>query len=727
MPKSLVPTEFKTHSINQILESTTEPANTVYYAFIGDHLSQGSTAEEVNQPLETVRNTSIATYRDMIIGKKFTPENLRFLVNRYDWEENTVYDEYDDQKLFLFNTKFYVVVDEDSYKHVYKCLSNNKGAPSTVKPLFKDVKYDADLYKSGDDYYETSDGYQWRYLYSIDSQTFSKFATQKYIPIVANTVIQENAVAGSIDVIKVDSPGKNYRNLKTGKFDDSDFNRNVVPGFWYRLRDNPVQVSNFYANTILYLTSGTGAGQYQRVIQSEYTTGIGVLVKLEDQFTLLPDDTTTYEITPEVRILGNGLEKELAVARAVIDTTTVEDGLPSYEVKRIEMLDRGQGYTFATASVLVGASADQNGTNNGDLIVPTPASVRPILPPQGGHGANNAIELGAKRFSFYTRFNRDESGLVQSTNSFAKFGIIRDPLFSNVAIYFENSSGTYALDEKVLQINTTQLSGTWKANTSIGAAIERTDGGTSNYPTFYNENTYLFITDTSNSNRKVVKVSSTGSNTTAIALQEELPWLTVGVDNNILVFEAQVSSEAIISNLNLALPIDANPATQFGILTNSCQPFWKKNYTLYGETTTTVSDIIGIDINNRIDTINAEYTFDTFNQLYKIKGTTTDQFEQDELVTQQSTTVSGLQSSGYIHSWSPTQLNLTRVQGTFEAGGNDILSASGDLFGAVPGNTLDIVLGDLDPNTGAIIYLQNDIPVSREQNQSEQVRVILEF
>jgi len=45
----------------------------------------------------------------------------------------------------------------------------------------------------------------------------------------------------------------------------------------------------------------------------------------------------------------------------------------------------------------------------------------------------------------------------------------------------------------------------------------------------------------------------------------------------------------------------------------------------------------------------------------------------------------------------------------------------------IVGNELDIVYGDLDPNSGSVIYIQNDIPVDREENQTEEIRVILEF
>ena len=214
MPKILVPTEFKTHIIEQVLESVTEPANTVYYAFIGDHVAKGSTIEEVNPVVQTVRQTNVNSYRNMIIGKKMNEDDIVFMVNRHDWVEGTVYTMYDDEQQDIYDKNFYVTVDEVAYKHVYKCLFNNNGAPSTSKPLFKDAKYDADLFVSGDDYYETTDGYQWKYLYSIDSTLFSKFASEKFIPIQANTTIQENARSGAIDAIRVISAGKNYRNIK---------------------------------------------------------------------------------------------------------------------------------------------------------------------------------------------------------------------------------------------------------------------------------------------------------------------------------------------------------------------------------------------------------------------------------------------------------------------------------------------------------------------------------
>jgi len=732
MPKILVPTEFKTHIIEQVLESVTEPANTVYYAFIGDHVAKGSTIEEVNPVVQTVRQTNVNSYRNMIIGKKMNEDDIVFMVNRHDWVEGTVYTMYDDEQQDIYDKNFYVTVDEVAYKHVYKCLFNNNGAPSTSKPLFKDAKYDADLFVSGDDYYETTDGYQWKYLYSIDSTLFSKFASEKFIPIQANTTIQENARSGAIDAIRVISAGKNYRNIKVGQFGNDDFNRitstiisnypgtagMTEPALWYRISD-AAQASNFYKNTILYITSGTGAGQYQSVTESRYVTGIGVVVKLEDQFIVLPDDTATYEITPEVRIIGNGGETIKATARAIINTEA------SNSIEKIQMLETGQDYSYAEARVLVGSAADENGGVSGLIIEPTEAVIRPILSPQGGHGANTSIELGSRRVGFHMKFNRGETELVAPENTFGQFGIVRDPLFANVAVFYEGSTGTYLQGETVSQLTIDTIAGTWSANTTVGNnVLMRDDGGEGNYVDFYLPGDDIFVS--AGTDRILTKVSD-GSNTTAIIVADDLPFLEAGLNTTIVPYNAKIEATAVISNTTPPLPASANSSTT-AFLLNKVRPNFKVGSMIYASNTRNTANISGIDINSRIDDVSAAFTFNDFNQLMKIQGTTLDTFVTDELVVQSSTSVTGGQANAYIHSWDSTSLNVTRVSGDFESNGSEIIGDTSQAqFQSVPGDNLDIKYGDLDPNEGAIIYIQNDVPVERSANQSEEVRVILEF
>lgn len=729
MAKTLVPTEFKTHIIDQLIESIDEQANTVYYAFVGDHISEGSTIDEIVEPTLDYNTVQIQTYRNMIFGKRLAVGDIKFMVDRYDWESGTVFEMYDDKTTDLLDKKYFTVVDENAYKHVYKCLYNNNGAQSTSKPLFADASYDASLFVEGDGYYETNDGYQWKYMYSIDSKTFDKFATQKYIPVAANTTVEENAKPGSIDVIRVSAGGRNYNNSFSGQFLTEDLNRITPtiaaganppiadPQLWYRIREAS-QVTNFYANTVMSLTSGTGSGDFQRVVASRYVTGVGVVVKVAEQFEIIPDDTTTFRIDPEVRITGNGNESIKATARAVINADSQNS------VYKIEMLNTGRDYIYATAEVLAGAPADENLEQNGVLIENSPATIQPIISPQGGHGANTAIELGAKRAAMYMLFERDESNLVPAENTFGQFGILRDPKFANTQLYYENVNGQFVEGEYIDQIVFTELTGSFKANTGVlSEFVQRDDSLEENYDTFLEVGDRIYIKDEQSGSSFYTSVDI-GSNTTAISLKDEISFLDDGEDYDVQVYLAKTIATAKVSNVNP--PLASTPAA--AILVNEAEPNFVKNEIIYGRTSKTTATVTGIDINNRINAIDAAFTFADYNQMLKIQGTTSDLFEANEKVRQVSTQENLNPSTGRVHSFTSDQLNLTRVEGDFESGGNEITGdTSAGVFESVPGDTLDITYGDLDPNYGAIIYLQNDIPVLRTGNQTEEVRVILEF
>jgi hypothetical protein len=743
MAKSLVPAEFKTHIIDQFLESITEPANTVYYGFIGNHVVDGSTIDEIDAPVETVRKMNTDAFRDMIIGKKMTDSDFRFVVDRHDWQSGTAFTMYDDTQSTLFDSNFYTVVDEDSFKHVYKCLSNANGAVSTSKPLFQDARYDADLFVSGDDYYETNDGYQWKYLYSIDSLTFSKYATQKYIPIVANTVVESNSRVGSIDVIRVITHGKNYNNYITGEFSENDFNR-ITPDIaasaaqsgqalsdpagdisvnqWYRIRAGR-NIVDFYKNCLIYLSSGTGAGQYRQITRSDVVTGVGVVVYVAEQFTTPPDDTTTYEIFPEVEIIGDGTETVKAFARAVVNADA------SNSIHRIEMFDVGANYKFASAAVLTGAPDEENGVS----IATIAAQLRAIIPPQGGHGANTAVELGAKRLATSIRFNRDETGLVSAENSFSQFGIIRDPLFANVHFFYENATQNYITNESVVQFKKLLLEGSFTANTTQdgGRSLLRASG-TSSYDKFLKLGDKLYIR-TVNGTGNYIGTVGVGSNTTAILLANAIPFMDAGINYDLQVYQADIISSCVVDNIAPPEPA-GTPASIQSFTANKVIPKFIIGENLYGMTSRAVSNVTAIDINNRIGTSSAEFNFADFNQMFKVQGSVTaGEFQLDEEVYQLNP-ITGRESTAYIHSWNQDELSLTRVSGDFiTSGGQAVITgrSSGATFDGVVtvynSDLLDIKYGDIDPNEGSIIYIQNDVPISRDENQTEEIRVILEF
>lgn len=704
MAKKLVPSQFRTHLIDQLLESIDETANSTYYAFVGDHITTGATEQEVDQPRQSYKDTHIDVYRDMIFGKKFTSKDFRLMIPKHEWETGTVYAAYDDQDPELFNKAFYVMVDEAAFIHVYKCLSNNNGQPSTVPPLFADVQYDEALFDTGDAFYETSDGYQWKYMYSIDSVTFNEFATDDYIPFVANTVTQDDALDGSIDVIKVDDPGKDYNNHVSSQFSGSDVS--VGSSLQFRLPDTASPVENFYANTILHLTSGAGAGQYRRVVSSNNTViGDRVFIEVEDAFQVSPDGTTKYQISPEVRVIGDGSQTSNTVARAVINANA------SNSVSKVEILDVGENYHYATAKVLQGVPADKNNIDAGELITPTPASVRPIVAPPFGHGSNPARELGGRALCMRMEFNQSEANTIPAENSFSQFGIIRDPHFANVEITHTKLSdgtagadGNFVVGERFITFNKHRLYGSVTIAESNN--IIESEASDARYDEELSPGDIVYTTNPSTAGQNFVSTIDAVVNSTAIRVDSLAPFSQVG---NALYLVSDVVG-GTINNIDSSRTefnaSDVDGAIRSGTLIVGMESF-------------TTANVEYINVNNRLPDTGV-FDFNTFNQTTKCVGAISGSFQNNEMVYQGDKTNPSM--TAYVHSSTTNELFLTRVNGNVDT----TKTILGELSDASM-SSFTKYYGELDQTSGTVIYIQNDVPISRTQNQSESIRAILEF
>lgn len=90
---------------------------------------------------------------------------------------------------------FYVITDE---YNVYKCLDNNNGAKSTVKPIGTQVLP-----------ITLSDGYVWKYMFNVPIALRTKFLNDNYFPVVT-ALSQQYYSNGGIEVVKIDSRGTGY-------------------------------------------------------------------------------------------------------------------------------------------------------------------------------------------------------------------------------------------------------------------------------------------------------------------------------------------------------------------------------------------------------------------------------------------------------------------------------------------------------------------------------------
>jgi len=101
-----------------------------------------------------------------------------------------------------YSNKFYV---RNSADQVFKCLFNNNGGLSSIMP---EIALDGQLPENP--YVETADNYKWKYLYTIPSGLKNKFFTDKYMPVLRESIVFENADPGRIDIIKIVNGGSGY-------------------------------------------------------------------------------------------------------------------------------------------------------------------------------------------------------------------------------------------------------------------------------------------------------------------------------------------------------------------------------------------------------------------------------------------------------------------------------------------------------------------------------------
>jgi len=259
------------HYINQANSFITDIRNNRngYYMFAARsqpwaNSSGGNDDASILTVNNSVAQVEQSIYNDMLYGKLLIDSDVINLIPRYDWVSNTVYDVYDQTDSNLYSKQFFVVTDK---YEVYKCIDNNNGAASYIKPTLTTT---SGLFKTGD-------GYLWKYMYTVDSASNTKFTTTNYIPVITNTAVQGNTTAGSIDVIKITNGGNGYFVYENG------YIGGMANAYAVQLSANASGIDNYYTNSSIYLKSGFGAGQVRQISSSN---GVSKRILVDEPFTL---------------------------------------------------------------------------------------------------------------------------------------------------------------------------------------------------------------------------------------------------------------------------------------------------------------------------------------------------------------------------------------------------------------------------------------------------------
>ncbi len=681
MATKIVTIHNKHHVASQFIESVSETTNTAYYVFVGDQYDRS----ELRNISNSDRDIIFDTYQNMIMGKRVTPNDVKLAIRNIPYVSNTKYDMYDDTDQLLYTKDYYAIVNASSYYHVYKCLDNNGNSYSTVVP---DISH---ISGANTDLYETSDGYRWKYMYSVSSSDKTKFANQDYFPIVANSSVTNSAVTGSLSIIKIIDPGKRYDNYTEGTFISSQIRVNGNSTL-YEISNTSLKTSNgFYTNCLIYISSGTGVGQYKK-ITDYFSNANGNYIGIESAFIISPTNGSEYEIYPNIKIVGSGNETINAVARALINSAS------SNSIYKIETLDQGAGYTYHIATVEANSIVK---ASNGFVE----ANVRPIYSPPGGHGYSIENELYSTSAIISVEFANSESNTILTTNKFNQVGLLKDPMFNNVKLNLNSIVGSFTSNEKILKIkpvriNTNAVSNSSTANIVCSAADFENQLVTGDKLIMAKSDftDYFLVTVNSIVNSSHITLTS-NSNFTS---------------NNIWLYLPNITSNAYINDI-----IQSNT-----FLLSNTQGIFSTGDIIIGEQSGAYANISSIIISD------TPKGFNTFIQLSKFTGNViSGTFTENEVIYQTNTsTATGTLHSAINIASNGVILYVSNATGNFQFG--NVGDVSYTVIGS-SSNTIAYVSnsysGELVFGSGEILYINNIEAIERSNTQKETFKIIFEF
>jgi len=173
----------------------------------------GPWPDDTNPPIPTQDQRSIKNmYKNMFVMKQINSNNITPVIPKVNWASGITYDYYrDDIDMFSVDQNnipmynFYVI---NKYDQVFKCLWNANGNASTVEPYFEPGTYGTN------NIFQGSDGYKWKFMFSVDFGLKSTFMDNSWIPLPVGVfaIGAENELVscGDIEVINVTNGGSGY-------------------------------------------------------------------------------------------------------------------------------------------------------------------------------------------------------------------------------------------------------------------------------------------------------------------------------------------------------------------------------------------------------------------------------------------------------------------------------------------------------------------------------------
>jgi len=438
MTTSSLSTKINYRNARQFVDTVLDGSKS-FYIFVGR--PQAWPNDDVPPEVDSTLASEYKAWYDITAMKRVDPQDVRLGFKKIDWTQGEVYDEYS-HEVDLLDKQFYVFTSD---KKVYKCISNNNGGQSTIKP----THITADVQK-------TSDGYRWKYMFTLSDSLLRKFAVSDYLPIDSNATVVANAAKGSIEHLKLVSGGTGYA------ANASISNGTSLPIF---VNGDGDRVATSRCTIV------TSGGAVQSIAQINEPGGGYPTPPEESIPVMIRQISTTGAVESAFGIAKTNVEGRIVSVQKVIGGTGYVSG------EAFIVHSSCKGYAETNAQGVIVNTEISNGyagrnfryaTAKVVALSTTQASVQPIISPFNGHGFSPERELFAKYVLINLRIAYAEGqGDFTVANDFRRVGLIENPytygtttvatadtLNAKRTLVLNNIQGIFAEDNTIFGQNT---------------------------------------------------------------------------------------------------------------------------------------------------------------------------------------------------------------------------------------------------------------------------------
>ena len=748
----------KTDLCLSFAESFSANSNDNYFLFMGKSTSWQDPYDDNNPPPATdTLQTELEAWRNMIALAKINKSNVLVGAARYNWQYNKVFDQFDDT-VDLYEEgnerQFYCITDD---YNVYKCISNNYGVSSTVKPTAVTPEEQV-----------TQDGYVWKFMFKVREELY-EFLTDEFIPIekLDNIIfndersLQNNvkigAIPSSIHNVVVYQFGGSYP-LAITKDESSTDSKHIITEVvdldqFKVFPSNDLDKTNDIYNDYyeIYIAEGDGAG-YKSVI-TDYTydpTDNSITITTADALNV--STSSVYRIYPRVQLRGDGTDG------VIIPVMNDEKIITGFTV-----VNGGRNYHYATIDVY-----RKNPTYSNKTLG------RVILAPSSGHGFDAIRELGSNMVMIYVPLRNAEKILDPDAsnilnNDYRQVGILKNAYYNDsqdlVPVTTAEAYKTFIEIENINSKSYIYLDSTDDVVTvlSVGSTIKQ--GSDSNayqargtVDSVVQDSTNSYLITVTNTNGRFLPSSSTTypivkDTTVDVELSGSITGVVVTnlfdantfLPNNFILGTTTASTAKItrwecdpyglsgfiyytdlkgkFRNSYYAKDTAGNIVLVRGERIVGYQSIDTETGQLEGISPSTVGVIKGSG------TVESEikqfYKVSTTLQLNAVSGTfSSTLFVADDTI-QNDAEVQAKVISYELNTSTSATLEITGLTGSFNV--NDILTIVNETNTTTNAGIASITEPEILPYYGDMIYIQNVIPVVASNDAEEHIKVIIKF